>query len=145
MEQRTAHRFPTDLEADCRSCGRSWTSRLSNISNTGCMITYPEPSLPESALLRLRLRGLTAIDGEIVWQNRGHAGIRFNLPLHKAVMEHLGFREPEQAQEPEPESLPAAGQSQPLPGPSGPLSGLHPQLVRRAWQDEPAIRIAAAR
>lgn len=143
MEQRTAHRFPTDLEAECRSCSRRWTSRLSNISTTGCMIMCPEPSLPESALLRLRLRGLTAIDTQIVWQNRGHVGIRFKVPLHKAVMEHLGFRE--LALELEPESLPTVAQSQPLDGPGGSLSGHHQQLVERAWQDEPAIRIAAAR
>src|SRR5687768_13241152 len=93
MDKRAAFRFPTDVEADCRSCDRAWNTRLVNISTTGCMIACPEEGLPDGALLRLRVKGLTAIDGEIVWQHRNHAGIRFRVPLHPAVMEHLAFRE----------------------------------------------------
>jgi len=135
MDQRGAHRFPTELEADCRSCNHSWTSRLCNISTTGCMIVCPEPGLPGDALLRLRLRGLTAIDGKIIWQHKGHAGIRFLSPLHQAVLDHLGLFVREDTvsvlhavlQEPEPIRRSA--------------TALHGQLVKRTWQDEPAPRL----
>ena len=124
IEQRAAPRFPTELEADCRSCNRSWTARLWNISATGCMIACPGSELPDGALLRLRLKGLTAIDGKIVWQHRAHAGIRFVNPLHHALMEHLGFGDA----------------VRPIPA-----TPLRPELVRRGWQDEPSAKVASYR
>jgi hypothetical protein len=96
-EKRTALRFPTDLEAACRTLETSWTARLRNISTSGCMITLPEQDLGEDALLRLRIKGLAAIDAEVVWQHRNHAGVRFRVPLHPAAMEHLGFVLPDGA------------------------------------------------
>ena len=98
-EKRTALRFPTDLEAACRTLEFAWVSRLCNISTSGCMITLPEGALPEQAMLRLRIKGLAAIDAEVVWQHRKHAGVRFRVPLHPAAMEHLGFILPEGAWE----------------------------------------------
>lgn len=137
MDKRAAFRFPTDVEADCRSCDRAWSTRLVNISTTGCMIACPEERLPDGALLRLRVKGLTAIDGEIVWQHRNHAGIKFRVPLHTAVMEHLAFREgrdtPATATAPEAvvEPLRVAG-------------SLHGQLVKRGWSDLDEPRRASA-
>ena len=98
-EKRAALRFPTDLEAACRTLDKSWGSRLCNISTTGCMITVPEGALPADATLRLRIKGLAAIDAEVAWQHRNHAGVRFRVPLHPAAMEHLGFVLPEGAWE----------------------------------------------
>ncbi len=137
-EQRAAYRFPTDLEADCRSCNRSWSSRLCNISKTGCMVVCPEAGLPDGALLRIRLRGLTAIDGKVVWQHRGHAGVRFVSPLHEALMRHLGFQEPEAAR---PAEL-AARDRQPDEAPRRAGGGLHAQLVKRTWLVAPEHKVA---
>ena len=99
IEKRTALRFPTDLEADCQTSDLRWNSRLRNISTTGCMITLPEAALPSDVPLRLRIKGLAAVDAEVVWQHRNHAGIRFRVALHPAAMEHLGFVLPEGAWE----------------------------------------------
>jgi hypothetical protein len=109
VEKRAALRFPTDLEAACRTLDKSWDSRLCNISTTGCMITVPEGALPEDATLRLRIKGLAAIDAEVAWQHRNHAGVRFRVPLHPAAMEHLGFVLPEGAWESAVRSTQAAG------------------------------------
>ena len=79
MDKRAAFRFPTNVEADCRSSNRSWVSRMRNISTTGCMIVCPDDDLPGGALLRMRIKGLTAIDGEIVWLHRGRARGRSGL------------------------------------------------------------------
>jgi hypothetical protein len=142
MDKRAAFRFPTDVEADCRSCDRSWSTRLVNISTTGCMIACPVDGLPDNALLRLRVKGVTAIDGEIVWQHRNHAGIRFRVPLHPAVMEHLAFRDTERgyntlAPAPRADAELAVVRSAP---------SLNGQLVKRAWgsESEAAPRRAAA-
>ena len=95
VEQREAFRFPTDLEADCRMAGESWAARLRNISTTGCMMATPETGLPSGWMMRLRIRTLPAIDAEIIWRHRGHAGLRFLTPLQVTALEHLGFRLPE--------------------------------------------------
>ena len=97
MEKRAALRFPTDLAAECRTPHKAWSSQLCNISTSGCMIACGEGELAERSVLRIRVRGLAAIDAEVVWQNRDHAGVRFRAPLHPAAMEHLGFELPEGA------------------------------------------------
>jgi hypothetical protein len=97
MEKRAALRFPTDLAAECRTSDMSWSSQLCNISTSGCMIACAEVDLVERSVLRIRVRGLAAIDAEIVWKHCNHAGIRFRAPLHPAAMEHLGFELPEGA------------------------------------------------
>jgi PilZ domain-containing protein len=76
---------------------RAWNSRLCNISTTGCMMVCPEEGLPSGWMLRLRIKGLPAIDAEIVWKHRGHAGLRFLVALRSDSMEHLGFQLPDSA------------------------------------------------
>jgi len=112
-EQRAAFRFPTDLEADVRMAGRSWAARLLNISTTGCMMACPEDGLPEGWLMRLWVGDLPVIDAEVIWRHRGHAGLRFLMPLQSTALEHLGYR------------LPESGASAREP------AGLHGHLVKR--------------
>jgi hypothetical protein len=122
MDKRAAFRFPTDIEAEVRSCNRSWPSRMRNISTGGCLITS-DAALPQGTLLRIRIKGLTAIDGAIAWSHRGHAGVRFLAALHPAVMEHLAFRGREEdltGRAPNPPVLPPAADA-----------GLHAELVKR--------------
>jgi hypothetical protein len=135
-EKRAALRFPTDIEANCRAIDASWASRLCNISTSGCMITLPEGELAGDAPLRLRIKGLAAIDAEVVWQHRSHAGVRFRVPLHPAAMEHLGFVLPEGAWE----SAVRTGQeaevhpprpAAPTPARRAAASALNGQLVKR--------------
>ena len=131
MDNRGAFRFPTEVEAECRSCDRAWNTRLVNISTTGCMIACPVEGVPEGSLLRLRLRGLTAIDGEIMWQHRNHAGIRFRVPLHPAVMEHLAFRDTDRGYDTPPPPRRESELTATRTAPS-----LHARLVKRTWEDQ---------
>jgi len=119
VEQRSAFRFPTDLEADCRMTGQAWSARLHNISTTGCMMACPEEGLPQGWMMRLRIRGLPAIDAEIVWRHRGHAGLRFLIPLRSTALEHLGYTLPESA---------------PLAATTRAPAGLHSHLVKRGLE-----------
>lgn len=101
---------------------------MTNISTTGCMIVCSESDLPAHALLRLRIKGLTAIDGEIVWQHRNHAGVKFRVPLHNAVIEHLAFRGTERGYDPLPVTVvpqPEAQAERRAP------TSLHGELVKR--------------
>jgi hypothetical protein len=129
-EQRAAQRFATDLDADCRMAGESWSARLRNISTTGCMIACPEAGLPEGWMMRLRIRSLPAIDAEIVWRHRGHAGLRFLAPLQPNAMEHHGVRRPE----------PARREPPPRPHHAGALeASLHARLVKRLPPGEQVV------
>ena len=112
-EQRSAFRFPTDLEADVRMAGQAWTARLHNISTTGCMIACPEQGLPQGWMMRLRVKDLPVIDAEVIWRHRGHAGLRFLMPLQSTALEHIGY------------CLPERGASPRAP------AGLHAQVVKR--------------
>ena len=91
------------------------------------MITCDATDIPRDALLRLRIKGLAAIDGKVAWINRGHAGVHFHSPLHPAVMEHLAFRGREEGLTGRAEVAPE------LPPPCSP--GLHAQLIKR-WNSE---------
>ena len=97
MDKRETRRFPTDLVAECRTLERAWTTHLRNISTSGCMVSCEQGALVEKDLLRIRIKGLAAIDAEVVWKHRNHAGIRFRVPLHPAAMAHLGFELPDGA------------------------------------------------
>jgi hypothetical protein len=122
VEQREAFRFPTDLEADCRMAGESWAARLRNISTTGCMMATPDTGLPSGWMMRLRIRTLPAIDAEIIWRHRGHAGLRFLTPLQTTALQHLGFQLPEPRR---------PGELEPTrPG------ALHARLVKRTAPEE---------
>lgn len=123
VEQREAFRFPTNLDADCRMSGRTWRTRLCNVSTTGCMLATPEEGLPEGWMMRLWISGLPVIDAEIVWRHRGHAGLNFLVALHPTALEHLGFRLPEPRRPLEADAVPELG-------------GLHARLVKRAQPDE---------
>jgi hypothetical protein len=120
VEQRTAYRFPTNLEAECRMTGQAWSARLRNISTTGCMMACPDDGLPDGWMMRLRVKGLPVIDAEIVWRHRGHVGLHFLMPLCTSSLEHLGYRLPDSA---EPCGIAAK-----------PPAGLHPQLVKRSLE-----------
>ncbi|HYD25285.1 MAG TPA: PilZ domain-containing protein [Croceibacterium sp.] len=129
MDKRAAFRFPTDLEADCRSGGHAWKSRMRNVSTGGCMIECPEAELAKGGPLRLRLKGLPAIDGEVAWQHRGHAGVKFRAALEPALLEELAFRTPDGLLA---APLPLSPQPASAP-PRGAPPALHGQLVKRSW------------
>jgi len=100
------------------------------------MITLPEGGLAPDATLRLRIKGLAAIDAEIVWQHRYHAGVRFRVPLHPAAMEHLGFVLPDGAWESAVRStqqaaMPVRRRAAPTPSRRADAPGLNGQLVKR--------------
>jgi hypothetical protein len=82
-------------------------------------------------MMRLRVKGLPAIDAEIVWRHRGHAGLRFLVPLQPTAMEHLGFRLAEAARRdppPRPHHVPSSEAS------------LNARLVKRLPPGETVVR-----
>jgi len=141
MDKRAAFRFPTNVETNCQSNNRGWSSQIRNISTTGCMITRAELDLVGGSLVRMRISGWAAIDGEIMWLNRGRAGVKFRAPIPPAMMERLAFRDTDRGYDPPPATPQAPAPSVVHRAPSV----LHGRLVKRAQApDKAATRQTSA-
>jgi hypothetical protein len=89
MDQRTAHRLPAEFGARCASLGHSADARLLNISLHGCLVEVAEPILAQGNPVRLRIPGLSSLDGKVVWSDGDRAGVVFAAALHPAVVEYV--------------------------------------------------------
>jgi hypothetical protein len=58
-----------------------------DLSLSGCRLACG--SLRAGDEVQLRLGGLAGIRADVVWTSGPQAGVRFHLPLHAAVLEHL--------------------------------------------------------
>ncbi|MEO6388210.1 MAG: PilZ domain-containing protein [Croceibacterium sp.] len=95
MDQRATVRFMVDRAAECRLPHSSWPTRLCNISTVGCMILCQVNAIPEGTRLRLRIKGMAAINGAIIWHRGGQAGVSFDTPLTSAQLHRLGATTPD--------------------------------------------------
>lgn len=99
MEQRAAHRLPAEFVARCASLGRSADARLLNISLHGCLVEMAEPVLEQGNPVRLRIPGLSSLDGKVVWSEGARAGVVFAAALHPAVVDYVAGRLSEETAE----------------------------------------------
>lgn len=67
--------------------GRSRPVELLDLSRRGCRVS--DSSLKAGQRLWVTLHGLVAIEGTVTWCHTGKAGVRFGIPLHQAVLDHL--------------------------------------------------------
>uniref|UniRef100_UPI0035CB4892 PilZ domain-containing protein n=1 Tax=uncultured Sphingomonas sp. TaxID=158754 RepID=UPI0035CB4892 len=76
-----------------RNC-RSRPAELLDLSRHGCRVS--DRALVIGQKIWVTPAGLAAIEGTVSWCHKGEAGIRFNIQLHQAVLDHLvrthGFR-----------------------------------------------------
>ncbi len=93
---RSDNRFIVDQEVECVIAGERNAVMLYNLSPGGCMIEMRREDVSEGSKVEVRLRDLASIPGQIVWRIGRNAGIRFETPLHHKVVEHFGFRAPEE-------------------------------------------------
>ncbi len=89
MEQRAVQRQPAGFEAHCASLGRSTRGQLLNISQHGCLVEMAESILAQGDPLRLRIPGVSSLDGRVVWSEGRRAGVSFAIPLHPAVVDYI--------------------------------------------------------
>ncbi|WP_189677536.1 PilZ domain-containing protein [Sphingomonas glacialis] len=67
--------------------GRARPVELLDLSRRGCCVG--DSSLKAGQKIWVTLHGLVAIEGIVSWCHKGKAGIRFGIPLHQAVLDHL--------------------------------------------------------
>lgn len=89
MEQRAFERQPAHFTAQCASLGRLSEARLLDISQHGCMVQVNDAILAKGNPVRLRIPGVSSLDGRVIWDKGGRAGVSFAMPLHPAVVDYI--------------------------------------------------------
>ncbi|MCB2088762.1 MAG: PilZ domain-containing protein [Sphingomonadaceae bacterium] len=87
---RSYNRFVIDKEIACQIKGRTLTVGLYNLSCGGCMIESASKGVRKDARIVLQINDKTEMPGKIVWRIGKNAGIKFDLPLHHAVVAAMG-------------------------------------------------------
>ena len=92
MENRAFARQPAHFTAQCASLGRSSQARLLDISQHGCMVEVTDAILAKGNPVRLRIPGVSSLDGRVIWDETLRAGVSFAMPLHPAVVDYIAGR-----------------------------------------------------
>lgn len=93
---RAYNRFRTDEIVHCEVAGRSEPAALYNLSCGGCMIECASPCIAQGANVAVALNENVSLPGRVVWRIGKNAGIKFDHPLHQAVVERFGYVEEEE-------------------------------------------------
>lgn len=91
MSRREHERLDSDRHVECRVEGRSFRAVLYNVSISGCMIEMPLNRLSEGDWVHIKADGNIRMSGTVMWHDERNAGIRFEKPLHEAVVRFLGY------------------------------------------------------
>ena len=76
--------------AKCRSAsGMKYDLPVLDLSAGGCLVEMGFRGFRIGDRVLVGLPGLSAIPGEVVWIEEGHAGIAFENVLHEAIYENL--------------------------------------------------------
>lgn len=94
MDERTHKRLVVDRTATCRSFNREENVLISNLSQSGCMVTKNSGSFAQGETLLINLIGGTSVSGEVVWTNGASCGMRFASAVSDRVVAYLGFKAP---------------------------------------------------
>ncbi|MBA4047698.1 MAG: hypothetical protein C0476_04065 [Sphingomonas sp.] len=89
--RREGDRKPVRLIASIRE--RSSTAHdavISDLSRTGCQVS--NIFLRAGSPIWVRFGSLAPIESRVIWARSDIAGIRFELPLHPAVLDHIANR-----------------------------------------------------
>jgi len=92
MEHRAFERQPAHFKAQCASLGRFSEARLLDISQHGCRVELTDAILARGNPVRLRIPGVSSLDGRVIWDDGGCAGVSFAMPLHPAVVDYIAGR-----------------------------------------------------
>lgn len=91
MSRRGNERLDSDRQVECRVDGRNFIAVLYNVSVSGCMIEMPMNRVREGDRVHIKADGNIRMSGMVVWQDERNAGLRFDQPLHEAVVRFLGY------------------------------------------------------
>lgn len=94
MDARNWSRHLVEKEVSFALAGARGTAFLYDLSAGGCMIELPDTSNVIGQPLSIVLYKRETAHGEVVWQLGPCVGVRFDTPIHDAVVRHVGFTPP---------------------------------------------------
>lgn len=90
-ERRNSQRTTTEVQATCRMGGRERRAIVYDVSSDGCMAEISGGSASAGGFVRVMFSCGIPAAGRVLWTDGSTAGIKFDHPLHPAVVAHLGF------------------------------------------------------
>jgi hypothetical protein len=94
MDARNWNRHLVEKEVGCSIDGANTLIFLYDLCCGGCMIELADASEALGKVAVVDLYEREQARGEIVWQSGRCAGVRFDEPIHDAVVRHVGFNPP---------------------------------------------------
>lgn len=94
MDARSWNRHLVEKEVGCVIGGVRDVVFLYNLSSGGCMIELGDPRAELGESVAIELGTIETARGRIVWRAAGCAGVRFDVPVHDALVRHIGFNPP---------------------------------------------------
>lgn len=79
----------------CLVDGRSALISIYDLSSGGCRGRMINAAIRANASVQLDLAGFATANAHVVWQSEGNVGLRFDPPIHDAIVRYFGF-EPSQ-------------------------------------------------
>lgn len=89
-EKRKDPRYAVTLDARVRNgSGTSRTVQVSNLSLHGCRFKLTDNRLGQDAFLTITVERVGFLEARVKWRDGDWHGIRFDHPLHPAVLDHI--------------------------------------------------------
>src|SRR4051812_3219739 len=102
-EKRMEARYDVALDARVRNgSGSSRSVEVTNLSQRGCRFRLRERRLGTGSFLTITVERVGFLDPRAPWRQDDWPGIRFDRPLHPAVLDHIRLflsREPALAEQ----------------------------------------------
>lgn len=91
-ERRGGNRRDTRVALEARALGRVFTTRLYDVSPTGCRFDCaPSDELCKGDRIVFKFAEKIKVRGKIAWRRRNTAGVQFDAPLPQKIARHLDF------------------------------------------------------
>ncbi|WP_157222422.1 PilZ domain-containing protein [Novosphingobium sp. AP12] len=95
MDARNWSRHLVDKDVPCSVAGVEGRGFLYDLSAGGCMVELGDARDVIGSSVAIDLYGSVTTVGTVIWQSSHYVGVRFEVPLHDAVVRHVGFTPPE--------------------------------------------------
>jgi len=86
---RRAPRITVTVTAKCRVCRQTYALNMIDLSEFGCKLVTGVFDIRPGDRICLRPHNLEGVWGDVIWARYRSAGVRFDRPIHPAVVEHL--------------------------------------------------------
>lgn len=90
MGARFGNRHIVEKEVPCTIAGVPGLAFLYNLSTGGCMLES-SAAVAVGDAVSVALEGFETATGKVAWQAGQCVGVSFALPVHEAIVRHIGF------------------------------------------------------